>query len=960
MRLSRRFFNRSHGISNHVSLFSQKVQLNATREYARNSTIHDIEVTLKENKFIGPNETYTDFLLKEKIITKGETTDGMFRRVAGALSEASVDYDGPVAAQKMFEECYDLIKDFKLILNTSIYTNAGRHKEKSLSACAVPPLDLKGSNLDEIIRMSRDYHTKGMGTGFNFDEESDPVSTLKQLNKAFISEVDAGIIERPVGNMGILSVDHPRALEFAAVKVASEAKEWKFNISMNITKGFMEALNAKKMYKTKDGNEIDPLEFMKNIAYAARATGDPGLVFMHRHEADNKIPHIGRYVSVAPCGEAPLLKGEVCQFSYINLTRFVKGNAIQYDDLRYVVHKAVMLLDNAIDVSISRLPTRESGEITSKMRKIGLGVCGFSDVLLHCGIPYASIEARKLGENVMSFINYESKRASIELAKNRGPFPLFEDPRTLKELIVAPYIDRPTNTVGRDQWIKLDACMRQSGIRNISTVILPPTGRSALMGGVSASIEPPFKLTLDNALRKSIENNCKRFNYQGNLAKNYGVIKDTGSVDQTDFPEMMKEIYHTCLEVSPETQLEMTAAFQRYTDESIAKTINLREGASAQDIMDIYIEAYNIGLKGITVYVDKSRDSQPKDLLNTNNIKSKTNHLSVQDPIYGTIEIPEQFIQIIESEEFKRLSLIHQNGIDYLVDSRRCTTRFQHSIGVMNLVKILGGDISQQLSGLLHDISHTAFSHLIDQVFELKEQNYHDRIRSDYLKKSNLIKLFEELNISKEMMLREDHFSIVKAKGPDLSADRIDYLLRELLNVNLISREEAQSIIQNLSVNDDVIMCKNIEAAKFVFNKFIELNKTVFFNPDYEAANIVFKYIINGLIEKGKMQEKDFMKSEEYIINLIQKSEYKELLSSISDQFEHKIVAEENGFFVNRKLRFVDPRVASHRGKRLTELDDRSQRLLEQYKQQPTKIHYDISNINEHIEGGPVFRLNTP
>lgn len=591
------------------------------KQSSSTSKYSDIESYLHQHKISKPNETYTDFLFNNKITNKGETPENMFHRVAKALADGGINFYGKEQSEKFYSVFYKLISSYQIILSTPVYTNAGRHESKPLTACAVPQINFKNYKKEDLKHLIGSYHIKGMGTGFNLDDADNPVEVLKLLNSIAIDEVKKGLIERPVGNMAILSVDHPQVLDFAAVKRNSEVQEWKFNISIDVSEDFMFSLKENRPYKTKYNNTINPACFLKKFAESAQQTGDPGIIFMHRHENSNKVPHLGKYKSVSPCGEVALLNGEVCQFGYLNLSSFVTNEGINYNEMRYAIRQAIILLDNAIELSLDKIPTQESVSIVSKIRKIGLGICGYSDLLMMLGIPYHSDAAIKLAENLISFINYESKLASLNLAKLRKPFPAFTDHHTLKNLIIGPYIKCPTDTVTSAQWEGLNNEILQHGIRNIATVILPPTGRSSLLGGVSASIEPPFKLACDAKLLKNLNSHCEKSGYKGDLEKVCAIIDKTGSAQDTDLPDDIKQIFLTCLELPFAAHLRTTAAFQKFTDEAISKTVNLPENSSTDDIISIYTQAYYSGLKGVTVYVNNSRLHQPKPLMVDNPVE---------------------------------------------------------------------------------------------------------------------------------------------------------------------------------------------------------------------------------------------------------------------------------------------------------------------------------------------------
>ena len=455
-----------------------------------------------------------------------------------------------------------------------------------------------------------------MGTGFNVDDTEDPVAILELLNEFAVAEVSEGLIERPVGNMGILSVEHPKALEFAASKTQSATTDWKFNISLNITREFITAYQRQEPYLSAYGHEIDPQTYLLEIAKHASQTGDPGVVFMHRYENDNKTPQLGQYVSVAPCSEVALLNGEVCHFAYLNLVEFLNNRSqIDYSQLRESIQIATLILDNAIELTIKNSPTPETAWVIKQIRKIGVGVCGFSDLLSAMGVPYHSLEASLIAEDLISFINYESKCASVDLAIQRGPFPAFTDSQTKKDLIISQFANKTTRTVTVHQWEQLNLAILKYGIRNIATLILPPTGRSALLAGVSTSIEPHFRLLLNPSFEKSFIYQCQQANYQGDIKAQLNIIKNTGSCRATDVPECVKQVFLTCLELTPEAHLAITTACMKFTDESISKTINLPNETPSEEVARIYMQAYEAGLKGISVYVNGCRKSQPKKLM---------------------------------------------------------------------------------------------------------------------------------------------------------------------------------------------------------------------------------------------------------------------------------------------------------------------------------------------------------
>lgn len=545
-------------------------------------------------------KTYS-FLKKSKIMGENETYEDMVYRVFSAIAQESQKFGyGEREIASLTKDLSSLFTNRYIIPGTPILANAGRNNDKPLSACSVPPIEYRLSK-EDILSLVKEYQKKDMGTGFNLDESTDPVSDLYLLNDLSIEQTDSGILTRVAASMAILSIDHPKILEFAAAKSGkNKERDWKYNISVNVTEKFIDAVRCDERYILKDGTEYAAQDLLHQIVSQAHECGDPGMVFLDRFEQYNITPHLGKYVSFAPCGEIAMANGETCQFSYINLANFFDGQKIDYDYLEYSVENSVMLLDNALEITARNIGNVKSAELIKKKRKIGVGVCGFSDLLRTIELPYNTNEARNLAEDLMSFINYKSKLASVILAEERGAFPAFYDPETKKDLIFERFLGLNSNTVKDKDWKRLEDRMYSSGIRNVSTTALPPTGKSSLIIGASPSIEPIFRLSPDDIRDDLSQNSLK-------------IVKQTGSCQETDISNRIKDIYKTCLELSAEEHLRMVVSFQKYTDESISKTVNLPNDCTPEDIMNIYLLAHDLGLKGITVFRNGSK-KQPIEL----------------------------------------------------------------------------------------------------------------------------------------------------------------------------------------------------------------------------------------------------------------------------------------------------------------------------------------------------------
>ena len=399
--------------------------------------------------------------------------------------------------------------------------------------------------------------------------------------------------------MGILNIDHPDIMKFITAKEDMTALT-NFNISVALTAEFMEAVKAGADYElinphTKEvAGKLNAKEVFDKIVDMAWRTGDPGIVFIDRINADNPTPHLGKIESTNPCGEQPLLPYESCNLASINLSRMMKKNGsaceIDYAKLAQTVKTAVRFLDNVIDVN--KFPLKQIEEMTKKTRKIGLGIMGFADMLVMLGVPYNSEEALKVAAEMMRFIGEKALQASVELGKERGVFPAFKG-----SIYDVP--DGPR-------------------VRNATRTTIAPTGTLSMIAGCSSGIEPLFALSytktvldgtpfvevnpyFEEAARKGgfySEELMKKLAEGAHLSEIKGV------------PEKIKRVFVTAHEITPEWHVKMQAAFQRSTDNAVSKTINFPQSATREDVARAYMLAYEEGLKGITIYRDRTRDTQ--------------------------------------------------------------------------------------------------------------------------------------------------------------------------------------------------------------------------------------------------------------------------------------------------------------------------------------------------------------
>jgi len=667
------------------------------------------------------------YIRKAKDGSPVETIDEMFWRVAYHVGKIEESWDQDVETQ--VRKFYKMLTSKSFFPNSPTFTGAGTPLGQ-LAACFVLPIsDDMGKREDGIFSTLRDaalIQQTGGGNGFSFSrlrpsgsrvqksagQATGPIGFLRVYDEAF-GEIAQGGTRRGA-NMGVLRVDHPDVEQFVNCKTDENAIT-NFNISVGITDDFMKAVKedgdwtlrfpdvTSSDYRSFNGDletailaglpiktykVIKARDLFMKIVNQAHHNGEPGMLFLDTANRDNPVPHLYRLESTNPCGEQWLGPYENCCLGSVNLAEhFGPEHSVDWEALRQTVETATIFLDDVVEANayVPAIPQVEKA--AKRARRIGLGIMGLADLLYHVGIRYGSAEGQEFAAQVMEFIRYHTMLTSIELAKSRGSFPAINgsiyDPDDQKWQPPTP-ITQYENNYGRPDlnWEVITGGIKQHGIRNAAQTTIAPTGTIATVAGCEGyGCEPVFALAYirhvnDNG--SDLQLNYVSPNFQKALDNTeldeeekqriIDEVINTGTCQNIDsLPESIKEIFVVSSDIAAEEHVRMQAALQAFVDNSLSKTINFPSTATPEDVADAYLLAWELGCKGLTVYVTGSREQVVLETKDTADAKSISKEESQKtDEITSALEKGQQ-LPIWQDSKKPRPSFLQ--GYTYSVET---------------------------------------------------------------------------------------------------------------------------------------------------------------------------------------------------------------------------------------------------------------------------------------------------
>ena len=597
-----------------------------------------------------------------------ENVEEMFWRVAHHVAKVEEQWGADVAQRTV--EYYHLLSSKKFFPNSPTFTGAGTPLGQ-LAACFVLPItdDMgrDGAGIFQTLRDAALIQQTGGGNGFSFSrlrpkgalvqtsagQATGPVGFLRVYDHAF-GEIAQGGTRRGA-NMAVLRVDHPDVEDFVTCKI-NENSITNFNISVGITDAFMQAVkdDAEWPLRFPDLGEmkqkgfsgtleqaeaagitihtyrkVNARELYNKIVKQAHHNGEPGVLFLDAANRGNPVPHLYPLEATNPCGEQWLGPYENCCLGSVNLNEHCgPDGSVDWETLRQSVVTATRFLDDVVEANAYVPAVPQLKEAAHRARRIGLGIMGLADLMYHAGVRYGSKEGQEFGAQVMEFVRFHAMKTSVELAEERGPFPAIEgsiyDMDDMKWHAPKSLVDYQHNW-GRPEvkWDAIVSGIKQHGIRNAAQTTVAPTGTIATVAGCEGyGCEPVFALAYirhvnDNGKDLKLTYASPRFD-EALKKLGLGEEKRQEIVEQvmnegtcqniSEIPQAVRDTFVVSGDITAEEHVYMQGALQAFVDNSLSKTVNFHENATEEDVAKAYMTAWELGCKGITVYVTGSRD----------------------------------------------------------------------------------------------------------------------------------------------------------------------------------------------------------------------------------------------------------------------------------------------------------------------------------------------------------------
>lgn len=527
------------------------------------------------------------YFLRDKKDEVVEDWDKLCRRVAKFVASAEKNAD---LRKEWEEKFYGVINSLEFIPSSPTLFNAGT-KSPQLNACFVINVDDSMNSIFKAVHDSAVIYKSGGGVGFYFGHirpknspvnstggiASGPLSFMEVFDRT-VEVVKQGAKRRGAA-LGCLPINHPDIEEY--IRCKGDKKSFSnFNLSVAVTDEFMSAVERDEVFELKHSasatvRKVKAKQLWNRIIKSTHATGDPGLIFIDTINKFNPVPDDKIYVT-NPCGEQPLPSYESCVLGHLNLMKFLNGEDVNYDRLRQVIDIAVRFLDNTIDLNAYPIPEIEVA--SKRNRRIGLGVMGYADMLISMDMRYDSTTAINFADQLMNFLNKKAFHTSVKLGEEKGNFPNFEQSIFKGK---TKHYNKPRT------------------LRNATRTTVAPTGTTSVIAGVSSGIEPNFAFAYDRKSADNVTLDWIHPLYKEAIEKNGGKLT-----------QKQEKVFVTAKDIDADWHLKTQQAFQVHCDSSISKTINLPFRTPIKEIRRIYKKAYDLGLKGITVFRDGCKGKQ--------------------------------------------------------------------------------------------------------------------------------------------------------------------------------------------------------------------------------------------------------------------------------------------------------------------------------------------------------------